>query len=65
MKTTKQIPEVATKEWFAYRQAEREMSFEIHNLVAKQFRELEGIFSQPRESKLTSEDLELLKKLTE
>jgi len=28
--TTKEIPEVASKEWFAYRQAEREMNSEMY-----------------------------------
>jgi len=42
-----------------------ETETDIHNLVAKQLKELEAIFSQPCESKITSEDLELLKKLTE
>jgi len=30
MTTTKGIPEVASREWFAYRQAEREMSSEMY-----------------------------------
>jgi len=45
--------------------SETETETDIYNLVSKQLKELEGIFSQPCESKLTSQDLELLKKLTE
>jgi hypothetical protein len=28
--TTKEAPEIATREWFAYRQAEREMDSEMY-----------------------------------
>jgi hypothetical protein len=46
-------------------ETETETEPDIHNLVEKQLKELESIFSQPSESKLTNEDLELLKKLTD